>query len=171
MTAVDAAGNQAQKTVAWTVKAPDVTPPTDPPGDPTPPPGTFNWLGWSWPTAHDGTTVGWFHTARLHFLLGGQPGDDVVDRVQVAPCGSSAWSTVDAVTSSDNGRHWGWWHRHHRWGAHHRGHGSHWHGHHGPASSTAYTVQFRLDWRTHGCVAAKVKLTDGSSHLATVWVW
>ena len=81
------------------------------------------------------------------------------------------WSTVDVVTSSDNGRHWGWWHRHHRWGAHHRGHGSHWHGHHGPASSTAYTVQFRLDWRTHGCVAAKVKLTDGSSHLATVWVW
>ena len=171
VTAVDAAGNQAQQTVSWTVKAPDVTPPSDPPGDPTPPAGTFNWLGWSWPTAHDGTTVGWFHTARLHFLLGGQPGDDVVDGVQVAPCGSSAWSTVDAVTSSDNGRHWGWWHRHHGWGAHHRGHGSHWHGHHGPASSTAYTVQFQLDWRTHGCVAAKVKLTDGSSHQATVWVW
>jgi hypothetical protein len=171
VTAVDAVGNQAQTTVAWTVKAPDVTPPSDPPGDPTPPPGAFNWLGWSWPTTHDGATIAWFHTARLHFMLGGQPGDDVVDEVQVAPCRSSAWSTVDATTSSDDGRHWGWWHRHHHhWSAHHRGHG-HWHGHNGPSSSTAYTVQFRVDWRTHGCVAAKVTLTDGSSHLATVWVW
>jgi Tol biopolymer transport system component len=172
VTAVDGAGNQTQETVAWTVKAPDVPPPSDPPGDPTPPPGTFTWLGWAWPTAHDGTSVAWFHTARLHFALGGQPGDDVVDRVQVAPCGASAWSTVDARTSSNRGWHWGWWHRHHGWGAHQRGHGSHHrHGPRGPADSTAYTVQFHLDWRTRGCVAAKVKLTDGSSHLATVWVW
>jgi hypothetical protein len=165
VTAVDAAGNQAQTTVAWTVKAKD-PPPVDPPTDPPPPPpaGTLDWQGWTWPTASDGSTVAWFHLARLHFVLGGRPGDHVVSSVQLARCGSATWTPVQAASFPDRGWHWGWWHRHHGWGAHH-----HWHNT-PPPSRTPYTVLFRLDWRTHGCVSARVTLTDGSTHTATVTV-